>query len=144
MGGIADGVVGAGDDNSSSSSPWIRHPVGDINITLADTNLHADNCSTAGCGGWLDPDIVTPRTRYADGTSAGVDGDEQPFCLSCHYAHGGGNPNFATNPNLDHSMLVFTDDQDSNSGTPGLVNIESGYDITTGGMVNTCQQCHNQ
>jgi cytochrome c553 len=133
MGGITGSGVGAGDDNSSASSPWVRHPVGDINISIAaaTTNLHADAL-------FWDASVNDTEVRFADQTGAAD--DEQPFCLSCHYAHGGGNPNNATNPNLDHSMLVFTDDQDSDLSTPGLVNIDSSYDTAS----NTCQQCHNQ
>jgi cytochrome c553 len=135
MGGITGSGVGAGDDNSTTSSPWLRHPVGDINITLADTNMHAD-------ASFWDATANDVEVRFADQTGAAD--DEQPFCLSCHYAHGGGNPNNATNPNLDHSMLVFTDDQDSDLSTPGLVNIDSSYQTASGKLSNTCQQCHNQ
>jgi hypothetical protein len=134
MGGIAGGGVGAGDNNTLTTSPWLRHPVGDIDInTAANTNLHADNCSTAGCGGWLDPDLepvgTIGRTRYADGSlPEGVDGDEQPLCLSCHYAHGGGNPNNGTNPNLDHSMLVFMDNEGDVNTIPASSAITSKND----------------
>jgi hypothetical protein len=148
LSGDAGGNMGGDDDPAGvgfgdAGTPWTRHPVGDIDInTAANTNLHADNCSTAGCGGWLDSSkfATVERTRYADGSEpAGIDGDEQPFCLSCHYAHGGGNPNNATNPNLDHSMLVFMDNE-------GDVNIEpdADYSAADGMITNTCQQCHNQ
>jgi hypothetical protein len=127
IGGTAGSGVGAGDDNTGN--PWVRHPVGDVNIS---SNNHTDLAT------W---DITNTKIRYAedDPGPPPVD-DEQPFCLTCHYAHGGGNPNKDTNPGLDHSMLVFTDD-----ATPaGLPNIDSSYDADTGRMLNTCQECHNQ
>jgi hypothetical protein len=132
MGGIDDGgtAVGLGDDNTTGS-PWVRHPVGDIDVTTGDTNLHAD------ASNW---DANTTTIRFADPDLSDLTNDnEQPFCLTCHYAHGGGNPNKGTNPNLDHSMLVYTD----TSG--GDINLDlSGYDTATGKMLNICQQCHNQ
>jgi len=132
LGGVAAAGVGAGDNNTGS--PWVRHPVGDINITIAGNNLHADTAT------WLDT-AMTGRPRYVEPDSyatATIDGNEQPFCLSCHYAHGGGNPNYATDPTLDHSNLVYVD-------SAGNINMDSAsYDKTTGMLRNTCQKCHNQ
>jgi hypothetical protein len=128
MGGVAGTGVGDGDDNTAS--PWERHPVGDINISIASsTNLHAD------AGSW---DITATSLRYAE-VSDVTDDDEQPFCLTCHYAHGGGNPNKSTDPELDHSMLVYTD-------VSGDVNLDlsGSYSASEGMMRRTCQQCHNQ
>jgi len=80
---------------------------------------------------------VSSRARHInpDGTSG--NGDDQPFCFTCHYAHGGGNPNSGGTPELDHSNLAFVDGA-------GKVNIESGYSAATGKIRNLCQQCHNQ
>jgi hypothetical protein len=131
--GVDDDGVGAGDP--PTPDPWVRHPVGDVNIGQ-NTNLHSD-FSTLGAAGY--------NVRYADATSPpAVGGDEQPFCLSCHYAHGGGNPNSGTNPGLDHSMLVFTDTSggDVNIAPPG--DAAGQYQVTEGLMRNTCQRCHNQ
>src|SRR3990172_4119937 len=37
MGGVASpGAVGSGDNNSSSTSPWVRHPVSDLDLSTAD------------------------------------------------------------------------------------------------------------
>ena len=131
VGGTAGGDLGAGD----TSNPWKRHPVKDIDIASAANNRHADQTNWIG---------LSQRVRATDpDTTATIDGDEQPFCLTCHYAHGGGNPNFAGNAFLDHSMLVMTDDE-------GDVNLErrtaagGTYDESAGRMRNTCNQCHNQ
>ncbi len=131
LGGASSGGVGAGDNNSGS--PWKRHPVGDINIQIAsDTNKHADN------NNWF---TLTDRTRYVEGPASGINGDEQPFCLSCHYVHGGGNPNATGDSALDHSNLVMFDNN-------GRINIQpkgnDQYAASSGMIRNTCQQCHNQ
>ncbi len=131
LGGTPAVGVGAGDDNTGS--PWVRHPVGDINMTIAGGNLHVDTAT------WLDT-AMTGRPRYVEPDSYGtetIDGNEQPFCLSCHYAHGGGNPNNATDPTLDHSNLVYVD-------AGGNLNMDTTYDTATGMLRNTCQKCHNQ
>lgn len=129
MGGTSSsGGVGAGDDNSSSSSPWIRHPVTDMNLTTATSNLHADLSNWSGVSG---------RVRHIDPDGTPGNGDDEPFCLTCHYAHGGGNPNNATDPTLDHSNLVMVDGS-------GTINLDSSYSTSSGRMRNVCQQCHNQ
>ena len=118
--------VGTGDDNTNN--PWYRHPVGDVNISIgaSATHLHADTTT------WLS----TTRLRYAEPDWPSVfDNDEQPFCLTCHYAHGGGN--YGTNQALNHSNLAIID------GT-GNLNVESAYSQSTGYFRNVCQQCHNQ
>lgn len=124
MGGTALAGVGSGDTNTATS-PWVRHPVGDVYIAPG-TNLHADSTQLSA---------ATTKTRYVEGPVAGIGGDEQPFCLSCHYAHGGGNPNNAGDPTLDHSNLVmFTD--------AGAINLQGA--AGTYKVRNMCQQCHNQ
>lgn len=126
MGGIVNaGAVGSGDNNSSTSSPWVRHPVGDINI--GSTNLHTDYSAATN----LSNNVI--KTADYDGSRG--NSDDQPFCLSCHYAHGGGN--YGSDQTLNHSNLVIMDDF-------GKLNIESGYTQSTGRMRNVCQQCHNQ
>ena len=122
LGGTANaGAVGSGDTNAGN--PWYRHPVGDINIGAA--NLHTDTSSSA----YITSGTI--RTVNPDGTLA----NKQPFCFSCHYAHGGGN--YGTNQALNHSNLAIID------GT-GSLNIESAYTQSTGYFRNVCQQCHNQ
>lgn len=128
------GSTSSGDNNSSSSSPWLRHPTMGIDIQTAasSTHLHADNtCWTngttaGGCGEAFDSAItgnigITTAVRHIEpGISVSRGGDEIPFCLSCHRAHGSTN----------HSNLIF--------GEPETVG-------GTGTMMrNTCQQCHNQ
>jgi cytochrome c553 len=135
MGGIDDGGTDVGEgDNNTTGSPWKRHPVGDINILMASTttNLHADATN------W---DRSTTTIRFADpDVDLSNDDDEQPFCLSCHYAHGGGNPNKTTDPELDHSMLVYTD----TSGGHINLDLSGNYSASEGRMRNVCQECHNQ
>lgn len=119
----------------TGNSPWLRHPVRDVDINEAETNKHADRANWAGIPAagrtrTLNPDNAAPTSATAD---------DQPFCLSCHYAHGGGNPNNATDPTLDHSNLVFMD----GSATP-KINIDSSFNATTGRIRILCQQCHNQ
>ncbi|MBI5598267.1 MAG: hypothetical protein HY890_00845 [Deltaproteobacteria bacterium] len=137
MGGVASGsALGAGDNNTSSYNPWVRHPESDITIDLANTNKHADLANWGGLA-------ATSRTRHIDPDGTPGNGDDQPFCLTCHYAHGGGNPNKDTTPEVDHTNLVFFD-------AAGKVNIEkvsnsgSDYDPATGRIRNLCEQCHNQ
>ncbi len=129
MGGVASGgVVGAGDNNSSTNSPWVRHPVADINMGIASTNKHVDATN------WTS---VSSKARHINPDGISGNSDDEPFCFTCHYAHGGGNPNSGGTPELDHTNLAFVD------GT-GKVNIEAGYNSATGMIRNLCQQCHNQ
>lgn len=129
MGGVTSGgTVGSGDNNSSTSSPWVRHPVADMNISTGSNNLHVDSTN------WGD---TSNRPRHIDPDGNSGNSDDQPFCFTCHYAHGGGNPNNGGTPALDHSNLAFIDNS-------GKVNIESGYSSSTGMMRNVCQKCHNQ
>lgn len=125
MGGTVSGDTG--------SSPWVRHPARDVSINAGNTDMLIDRSNWAGIPSSartrvINPDGLDPTSSVAD---------EQVFCLSCHYAHGGGNPNFATDPILDHSNLVMIDGA-------GRINIDPAYDATAGSMRNTCQQCHNQ
>lgn len=130
-----DPGVGGGDINISTS-PWKRHPVGDIDAN--NTNLHTDYSVGVSASGYLGNNKSIRVADYDANTSK-----YQPFCLSCHYAHGGGNPNNAIDPTLDHSMLAYID-------SSGLVNLcktatcGTDYDTNTGRMRNVCQQCHNQ
>lgn len=121
-----DAVVGPGDNNAAGNA-WVRHPVGDIYIGQG-TNNHNDTTTLNASG-----------IRYADDTyPSAVSADDQPFCLSCHYAHGGGNPNTGTaNATSDHSNLVRID-------TSNVLNLLSTHDPATGLMRNTCNACHNQ
>ncbi|MBI3754071.1 MAG: hypothetical protein HY266_08545 [Deltaproteobacteria bacterium] len=127
LGGTAAAGVGAGDNNAGN--PWYRHPVGDITLDANATDYHSDYSAATYLG-----NTSSIRVADYDATAAKY----QPFCLSCHYAHGGGNPNnCTTQPCMDHSNLVMIDNA-------GNLNISSSYDTTTGYMRNTCQQCHNQ
>lgn len=123
-----DPGVGGGDINTSTS-PWKRHPVGDINVGA--TNLHTDTSNSSYLGTTIRvADYNNSLTNY------------QPLCLTCHYAHGGGNPNNVIDPTLDHSMLAYID----NSGNVNICNGSNGcsYTASQGMMRNVCQQCHNQ
>lgn len=125
--------IGGAVGGDTGNSPWLRHPVRDVSINQGEADKHADRSNWAGLS-------IRTRTINPDNTDpTSSDADEQPFCLSCHYAHGGGNPNNATDPTLDHTNLVFFD----SSATP-KINIDSAYVASTGRIRNLCQQCHNQ
>lgn len=139
VGGIGGGNPGSGDNNSGATSPWIRHPVQDMSISLGVTNLHADSTL------WDAATSLDVRHIDPDGTA--FNDDEQPFCFSCHYAHGGGNPNNAIDPALDHTNLVQLDNAYNINLCPSAVagsNCTADYDAATGMMRNTCLKCHNQ
>ena len=77
----------------------------------------------------VNPDNAEPNITTAD---------EQPFCLTCHYAHGGGNPDTVADTAYNHTNLVKLD----NSGN---LNISASYNDNNGGFLrNVCEQCHNQ
>jgi len=125
------GGTSSGDVDGSSSSYWLRHPVRDVSINEANTNKHADRSNWAGLSSSVrvravDPDGSSPTSGNAD---------ELPFCLTCHYAHGGGNP--SADSTLDHSNLMFLD-------SAGRINIDASYDSSSSRIRNLCQQCHNQ
>ena len=125
--------IGGAVGGDTGNSPWLRHPVRDVNINQGEADKHADRSNWASLSTRtraINPDNTDPTSSVAD---------EQPFCLSCHYAHGGGNPNNATEPTLDHSNLVFID----GSATP-RINIDPSYVASSGRIRNLCQQCHNQ
>ncbi len=127
MGGTTSGDTG--------NNPWLRHPVRDVDINEAEANMHVDRSYWAGISASGRTRVINPDNTLPTSVNA----DEQPFCLSCHYAHGGGNPNNAGDPTLDHSNLVFMD------GSVGSrINIDSLYDVNSGRIRNLCQQCHNQ
>ena len=128
LGGTAGVGVGSGDTNVNT--PWKRHPQGDVTLGQGVTNLHVDFSAS--------PYIKKDTVRIVDPTNANdiADINDQPFCLSCHYSHGGGNPNRATaTPTIDHSNLVMLTDT-------GALNLKGSPD--TYRMRNTCLQCHNQ
>lgn len=130
-GGVAS--IGGAVGGDTGFSPWLRHPVRDVNINQGEADKHADRNNWASLSTRtrvINPDVTAPTSSVAD---------EQPFCLSCHYAHGGGNPNYATDPTMDHSNLVFID----GSATP-RINIDPSYVAGSGRIRNLCQQCHNQ
>lgn len=125
------GVVGPGDTNTGNpGTPWKRHPVGDDNLGQGVTNMHVDFSAA--------PYINKNLVRVVDPTNANdvADNNDQPFCLTCHYSHGGGNPNRTGTATLDHSNLVMLTDA-------GALNLK-GATGATYRMRNTCLQCHNQ
>ncbi len=122
MGGVANGGIGAGD----TGTPWVRHPVGDVKI--GDTSEHS-----------VDTLIVGSKVRYATDDLAKT----QPLCLSCHYAHGGPNPNNSTNPDYDHSMLVKLDGADTLNFSDNYI-LDTSTSSNKGMMSNVCNKCHDQ
>lgn len=129
IGGVSGAGAGAGDNNSGSTSPWLRHPVQDMSFGLGITNRHIDTTNF----------VNDVRTINPDGVA--VNSDDQPFCLSCHYVHGGGNPNNAGTPTLDHTNLIFFDDNSEMNIQPASAD---SYNTATHRIRNLCQQCHNQ
>ncbi|MBI5826339.1 MAG: hypothetical protein HZB22_01205 [Deltaproteobacteria bacterium] len=125
--------IGGAVGGDTGLSPWLRHPVRDVNIDQGNADLHADRSNWASLSSTVRTRAVNPDNLDPTSSSA----DEQPFCLSCHYAHGGGNPNYTTDATLDHSNLVFIDGS-------GKINIDSTYTASTGRIRNLCEQCHNQ
>ncbi len=101
-------------DTSTVGDEWKRHPTMDVTLSEGGTNLHADNTYWQSGPAWR-PRVIDPDVPSA------IDGDEMPFCLTCHRAHGSNR----------HSGLIFGDP----SAGPG-----------GGGtaMSDTCQRCHNQ
>ncbi len=142
--GGAANMGGSTSGDTNVGSPWVRHPVRDVSINEANANLHADRSNWAGITPSssrvraIDPDVTAPTTANAD---------EEPFCLSCHYAHGGGNKLAGADPTINHSNLVMIDGN-------GVLNIEASPSDTfvpldsvaanRARVRNLCQQCHNQ
>lgn len=132
---VGAGAPGNGDDNTGF--PWLRHPVRDVSIDQASssTHLHADK------NNWVNnvTDSIRIRVVNPDNASPSLaTADEQPFCLSCHYAHGGGNPDTVADTAYNHTNLVKLD----NSGN---LNISASYNDNNGGFLrNVCEHCHNQ
>lgn len=172
MGGAATAdAPGAGDTATAQNvgdDPWVRHPVGDIQLGQSTYNLSGHIDGPKILANSLDTDFtmirladgeVWPPVGYDKAAAVATVGKQQPFCLSCHYAHGGGNANHGSaspaglnDQSLDHSMLVFTDLEgdvnieptDAGSGNPGFYGASNDEDISQHFMRNTCNQCHNQ
>ena len=114
MGGDANMGGTLSGDTSAGGGEWKRHPMANVSIDQADINLHADKPY------WIDP-ARTWRPRVIDPNGIAGDGDEIPFCFSCHRVHGSTN----------HSNLIFGDPTASVGGDATMMRI-------------TCLQCHNQ
>jgi len=102
------GGSGTGDTIAVGGDEWKRHPVGGMTLTNAIANGHADPQDLTGFR-VIEPDGVINN-----------DGDEEPFCFTCHRVHGSTNS----------SNLIY------------------GAATTIGGVGtmirDTCNQCHNQ
>ncbi len=107
MGGSSSG------DTSFTGDEWLRHPTMDVTMSEGGTNLHVDYTNWQSSLSW--------RPRVIDPDNISGNGDEMPFCLTCHRAHGSDK----------HSALIF--------GDP-LAGVGGGGAM----MRDTCQQCHNQ
>ena len=111
-------VEGSTSGHNSTNNQWIRHPVGGITIAQGETNLHVDHDTSSVNLGGASSDL---RVIDLDGTVN--TGDEQPFCLTCHRAHGSSR----------HSSLIF-----------GSMGVETDGGGSEDQMTDTCQKCHNQ
>lgn len=142
-GGVAN-MGGSTSGDTNVGSPWIRHPVRDVSIDEANVNGHADRTNWAG----ITPSSSRVRAVNPDNTDpTSANADEEPFCLTCHYAHGGGNKRDGADPSVNHSNLVMIDGA-------GTLNIEAWPTDTfvpldsvaanRARVRNLCQQCHNQ
>jgi len=113
-----DEYVGGG------TTGFIRHPVAGKTIgAVQGDGTHTTQAQFYGGGtktNWVK--VMSPNGAWAPGSAAAVDG--QPFCLSCHKAHGNQNP--------------FGLIQMQNTGTI----TEEG--TATGAYQDLCRQCHVQ
>ncbi|MDP2681854.1 MAG: hypothetical protein Q8P28_03465 [Deltaproteobacteria bacterium] len=134
LGGTAGAGVGSGDTNVNT--PWKRHPVGDVNLGQGVTNMHVD-FNASSYSSYINKDKVRVVADTITNPTSIAANDAQPFCLSCHYSHGGGNPNRNGTTTLDHSNLVML-------GDGGELNLKGPTTGVTYRMRNTCLQCHNQ
>ena len=93
-----------GDTAAVIGDEWKRHPMMDVTISEANTNLHADGPYWGTATWW-------PRVIDPNGTPGS--GDEIPFCFSCHRVHGSTN----------HSNLIFGDPTISVGGDGTMMRI---------------------
>jgi hypothetical protein len=117
------GVGGTGNMGGSPTgdtnigSPWLRHPTRGVTMSQGVTNKHVDS------GHWFGTLQSRVPVVSPSGTIPGTSGasDNQPFCGSCHKAHGSTNK----------FGLIYDDET---TATP-----EDGASL-----LQTCQQCHYQ
>jgi predicted CXXCH cytochrome family protein len=105
-----------GDTPSLAGDEWLEHPTGGVTMGAARTNGRVDATHW-----WLTSGAGAPRSRVpvvAPGGAVPAD-DNQPFCGSCHKAHG----------STHRGGLIYDDDRTT---TP-----EDGAR-----PLDTCQQCH--
>lgn len=110
------GGSGSGDTPDFSGNEWLRHPAAGITMGIARANGHVDTnhwLQISGAGAL--------RSRVPVVTAAGIipADDNQPFCGSCHKAHGS---TYKAGLLLDNDQTPAKED-----GTKPL---------------DTCQQCH--
>ena len=107
----------AGGDAPGSSSYWLRHPTEAITMSQGATNGHVDPAY------WFSALQSRPPVVSASATIPGgpATSDNQPFCGSCHKAHGS-----------THRAGLIWDD-------PTSAALEDGTSVT-----QTCQACHHQ
>lgn len=116
IGGSPD-MGGSPSGDANTGSPWLRHPTRDVTMSQGVGNQHIDPGHWFGALQSRVP-VVSP-SGVVPGTSGGS--DNQPFCGSCHKAHGSTN----------RYGLIYDDESTSTS--------EDGVSL-----MQTCQQCHYQ
>ncbi|MBI2843191.1 MAG: cytochrome c3 family protein [Armatimonadetes bacterium] len=126
-----DASMGGAHGGDSGSTPWLRHPVADVNIGQ-NLGSKSDQPMGGGGGGEDKSSLTvyqshTNRVQVMSQSGDWTNGtDVTPSCFSCHKAHG----------NKNSFGLIFM------RGT-GTVT-EEGDAGTTGAMVDLCRQCHVQ
>jgi len=112
------GGSSSGDTPGVSGNEWFRHPTGGITMGMAKTNGNVDASHW-----WQISGAGAPQSRVPVVTASGTipSDDNQPFCGSCHKAHG----------SINKFGLLLDDDQTSAK--------EDGTKVK-----DTCQQCHYQ
>lgn len=107
------GMGGSPSGDPNGASPWRRHPTRDVSMGQASTNRRVDASHWFG----------TLQSRVPVVSPSGTPGanDNQPFCGSCHKAHGSTN----------RYGLIF-DDEATAAPEDGTA------------LLQTCQQCHYQ
>lgn len=134
---------GAGDSVDSGTNmggieptaPWKRHPTRNTSILTGANNLHVDSFYWTSAP-W--------RPRVIDNDNTAGNGDEYPFCLSCHRAHGSNRHSNLIYGNPNPTSCLSSSVEPGCSGGVGDNTAYSASNVNNALMRSTCNQCHNQ